>query len=252
MKFKMSDAPVVFEDFPAPKRTIVSVAESVADDGREVIKPVFGSDRESMGTVMLDGDERNIERFGKFSSVKRSLIFRMRVTEQNLRYDAGGCKKTIDGSPIAIECFRMCRVADVLGECYSSVAIIEGEGIVHFGTERENGRGIGRIERDGAWDETTASADEQGCFIDDFENGIVGRLDDSPVMVEDERDELFGSFGGEWGMGEIGRCADERVREVFEEKDVECGRGEHDADRIKLARVRRVGVFACENDGAFR
>lgn len=117
----------------------------------------------------------------------------------------------------------MRRIADVLGECYSSVAIIEGEGIVHFGTERENGCGTGRIERDGAWDETTAPADEQRCFIDDLEYGVVGRLDDSSIVVEDERDELFGSFGGEWGMREIGRRADERVGEVFEEKDVERG-----------------------------
>lgn len=252
MKLEMSDAPVVLEDFPAPERTIVSVAESVADDGREVIESVFGSDRESMGTVMLDGDERNIECFGKFSSVERSLIFRMRVTEQNLRCDAGGCKKTIDGGPIAIECFRMRRVADVLGERDASVAIIEGEGVVHFGTERENGRGTGRIERDGAWDETTAPADEQWCFIDDFENGIVGRLDDSSVMVEDERDELFGPVDRERGMREVGRGTNEWLREMLEEEDVERGRGEHDADRIKLARVRRSGIPACEDDGALR
>lgn len=146
----------------------------------------------------------------------------------------------------------MRRIADVLGECYSSVAIIEGEGIVHFGTERKDGFGIGRIDRYGARDEATAPADEQRCFIDDLEYGVVGRLDDSSIVVEDERDELFGSFGGEWGMREIGRRADERVGEVFEEKDVERGRGEHDTDRVEFTRVRRVGVFACENDGAFR
>lgn len=146
----------------------------------------------------------------------------------------------------------MCRVADVLGECDSSVAIIYRERIIHFGTERKDGCGISGIDRDGARDEAAAPADEQWCFIDDLEYGVVGRLDNSSIVVEDERRELFGSFGGEWGMCEIGRRADERVGEVFEEKDVERGRGEHDADRVEFTRVRRAGVFACENDGTLR
>ncbi len=146
----------------------------------------------------------------------------------------------------------MCRVADVLGERDSSVAIIYRERIVHFGTERKDGCGISGIDRDRTRDETAAPADEQWCFIDDLEYGVVGRLDDSSIVVEDERDELLGSFGGEWGMREIGRRTDERLREMFEKKDMERGRGEHDADCIELTRVWRSGVFACENDGTLR
>ncbi len=132
----------------------------------------------------------------------------------------------------------MCRVADVLGERDSSVAIIYRERIVHFGTERKDGCGISGIDCDGTRDETAAPANEEGFSIDDLENGIVGRLDDSSVMVEDERNELLGPVNREWGMRKVGRRTDERLREMFEKKDMERGRGEHDADRVELARVR--------------
>jgi len=81
MALQVSDAFLVFKNLSTPKCSIVAISKTIADDGDKIIQVVFSGNGIGMGAVMLDGDERNIERFGEFSSVERCLIFRMCVTE---------------------------------------------------------------------------------------------------------------------------------------------------------------------------
>lgn len=208
MEFEMADAFMILKNFSTPNSVIVSIAKTIADDGCEIIEIVFGGGREGMGAMVLDRDERDAKFLSEFFSVYRCLILWMRVTENHFWFDMCVGEKAFECCLVSCEGSGMSKITEVLRENDATTSIKERESVVHLSAKSKNWCGDRRVDSDGFWDKTTAPSNEEGGFADDFDDGVIGCVDDFAIMIEYQWDELFCFLGGERSVSKVRRSAD--------------------------------------------
>ena len=137
MVFEMSDTRVVFKNLATPERAIITIAETITHDGREIIEIVFGGDTESMGTVVLNRDKRNTELLRELFSVERCHIGRMSIAEYGLRHDVYVAEEALKSILIVCESIGVRCIAKVRRKYDSPATIVESKGAIHLGTKSE-------------------------------------------------------------------------------------------------------------------